>query len=97
MNITTFKSTLHQDTPPAGLKPAVRALWFDANNDWQKAHLEVDHLTDATAMHIHAYLHRKEGDMWNAGYWYSRANQEMSKSSLAEEWEQLCRLYLEKD
>jgi hypothetical protein len=29
-------------------------------------------MSDVNAMWIHAYLHRKEPDIWNAKYWYNR-------------------------
>jgi len=38
---------------------------------------------------VHAYLHRVEGDLSNAAYWYNRAVQPVCKTSLATEWEAL--------
>ena len=69
-----------------------KALYHDAQGDWHKAHDIVDRLTDPQASHIHAYLHRKEGDQWNAGYWYSRANQPVCTGSIEEEWQNLWEL-----
>ena len=34
----------------------------------------------------HAYLHRKEGDLANAGYWYRRAGQPVAQDAFAAEW-----------
>jgi len=51
----------------------LRALWYDLNGDWDRAHTIVQQMTDANAMWIHAYLHRKEPDIWNAKYWYRNA------------------------
>jgi len=48
------------------------ALWYDLNDDWDTAHSIVQVMSDVNAMWIHAYLHRKEPDIWNAKYWYSR-------------------------
>ena len=70
-----------------------KALYYDAHGDWDKAHTIVDGLKDPKAMHIHAYLHRKEGDQWNASYWYSRANQPVYTGSVVEEWQRLWSLY----
>lgn len=67
----------------------LKALYYDREGNWQKAHNLVDHLGGRDAAHIHAYLHRKEGDQWNAEYWYRRAGQEISKDTLAEEWNRL--------
>jgi hypothetical protein len=50
----------------------LRALWYDLNGDWDTAHSIVQAMSDVNAMWIHAYLHRKEPDIWNAKYWYSR-------------------------
>jgi hypothetical protein len=62
--------------------------------DWHKAHALVDNLTDQQSAWIHAYLHCKEGDTWNADYWYSKAGQKHPAISLDEEWEQLVVTFL---
>jgi len=51
----------------------LRALWYDLNGDWDTAHSIVQVMHDTNAMWIHAYLHRKEPDIWNAKYWYRQA------------------------
>ena len=63
-----------QNTPdPASLGSAhLKALWYDLNDDWDTAHSIVQQMSDPHAMWIHAYLHRKEPDIWNAKYWYNR-------------------------
>ena len=71
----------------------LKALYHDYKGDWNKAHELVDGHPGKEAAHIHAYLHRKEGDQWNAGYWYRQANKEMFKGSLDEEWESLWQLF----
>jgi hypothetical protein len=70
MNIKTLKAT----ADPANLSSEhLRALWYDLNGDWNTAHSIVQVMTDTNAMWIHAYLHRKEPDIWNAKYWYRNA------------------------
>ncbi|MEP0713829.1 hypothetical protein [Algoriphagus sp.] len=69
--------------------PILRALWFDGNGDWSKAHAEVDGLEVKDAARVHAYLHRKEGDLWNADYWYGRADEARCTLSLEDEWAML--------
>ncbi|TVP51434.1 MAG: hypothetical protein EA341_05295 [Mongoliibacter sp.] len=81
-----FLDTIKQSTPPKELSTHLLALWYDANNDWDKAHKYVDGPTDPTSHWIHAYLHRKEGDMANADYWYKRADKVRPDISLDEEW-----------
>ena len=66
--------------------PCLKALYWDKNGDWEKAHSYVDDLSATDAAWVHAYLHRKEGDDSNAGYWYRRAGKEFFKGSLEEEW-----------
>lgn len=70
------------------------ALWYDGNGNWEKAHDQVDHLTSKSASRIHAYLHRKEGDSWNADYWYRKAGEKRPETSLEEEWEELVQRFL---
>jgi len=70
------------------------ALWYDAKGDWNKAHDCVDHLNDSTACWVHAYLHRKEGDIWNADYWYRRADKKRPACSLDEEWANIVKALL---
>ena len=70
-------------------KPALLALWYDGKGDWEKSHDQVDQLPGKNAARIHAYLHRKEGDQWNADYWYKRAGEQRPILTLEEEWEEL--------
>ncbi len=71
----------------AGLSPALRALWWDAQGDWDKAHKACqEDEDDPVNAWIHAYLHRKEGDLPNARYWYHEAGKPEGKGELADEW-----------
>lgn len=67
----------------------LQSLWYDAKNDWQKAHSIIQDIEDKPAAWIHAYLHRKEGDKGNAGYWYNLAGKPMPAYSLEKEWEEI--------
>ncbi|NIR50086.1 hypothetical protein GWO43_16405 [candidate division KSB1 bacterium] len=89
MTLEEFKKTLSDESPPEGLDKAVQALWHDANGDWDTAHNLAQSVGDTTGAWVHAYLHRKEGDLSNASYWYSRASRSMPKTTLEEEWEQI--------
>lgn len=89
MDYAAFKASLSQMQPPDGLSPALQALWWDAKGDWHTAHERAQAQDDATGAWVHAYLHRKEGDDANAGYWYRRAGKPMFKGSLEAEWEDL--------
>jgi hypothetical protein len=74
--------------------PFLKALWHDGQGNWTAAHKVVDTMGGKNAAWVHAYLHRKEGDQWNANYWYRRANQTMPNVSLDEEWEALVQYFL---
>jgi len=94
MNIENFKETLGKDEPPQ-LSHALRALWWDAKGDWNKAHVCAQQ--DEQSLQgtwVHAYLHRKEGDLSNAGHWYRRAGRPVATTSLEEEWVTIARALL---
>lgn len=91
MDFETFHNSLSQSTPPADLSNSLQALWQDAKNSWQAAHDLVDGTPGTEAAWIHAYLHRKEGDTWNADYWYRRANRVRPDVSLDQEWEAIAK------
>ncbi len=89
MTLEEFKDSLQGDAPPAGCSDLLQAMWFDARGDWEKAHNIAQDIDNADGSRVHGYLHRKEGDEWNASYWYRRAGQPFPKVSLDEEWEQI--------
>jgi hypothetical protein len=84
-----FKASLSLEDPPVGLLSSEKALWFAGKGDWEKAHNIVQEMNDRSSSLIHAFLHRKEGDLSNARYWYNRAGSRMPEVSLDEEWEGL--------
>ena len=85
----SFKESLSQDAPDPQISTILKSLWYDAKGDWDKAHALIDQLSDRESAWVHAYLHRKEGDSWNADYWYARAKKSRPACSLEEEWESL--------
>ena len=89
MTFSEFKDSLKQSTPPSNLSDTLQALWYDAKGDWESAHNVAQEINTVQGSWIHAYLHRKEGDIGNASYWYRRANQPVSKKSLVDEWEEI--------
>jgi len=94
LNIQNFIQSIKENSVPSGMSLHLQALWHDGMGNWTKAHDLINHLHDKSAAHVHAYLHRKEGDIWNADYWYRKAGQKRPEVSLDEEWEQLLGLYL---
>lgn len=87
MTFSQFKESLGSARPPNEVSVYLQSLWFDHNGNWEKAHELIQDLTDKKAAWIHAYLHRKEGDVWNADYWYRKAARPRPSSSLEEEWQ----------
>ena len=86
-------AALSRDEPPA-LTPVLRALWLDGSGDWDAAHQLADDIGGTDGARVHAYLHRKEGDLSNARYWYRQADRQPFKGSLDEEWTALVRDFL---
>ena len=87
MTFSEFESSLDGSEPAPSLHPALQALWWDAKGDWDRAHqcAQADE-GDPSCDWVHAYLHRKEGDTSNAGYWYRRVGRPMPKTALPDEW-----------
>lgn len=94
MNAASFKESLAATAPPTQTSVYLKALWYDAKGDWEQAHQLIQDLPDEKAAWIHAYLHRKEGDLWNADYWYRNAGRRRPAFSLQEEWDQLAAAFL---
>jgi hypothetical protein len=89
VTLSEFKHSIAGGQPPRALAPALLALWHDARGDWATAHAVAQDIDDSTGAWIHAYLHRKEGDLANAGYWYRRASQPAANGSLEAEWDRI--------
>jgi hypothetical protein len=86
-----FKATLTDEHPPAGITNSLAALWYAGKGDWEQAHAIAQDIPTNDGSRVHAYLHRREGDQWNANYWYNRAGRTMPAYSLEEEWEAIVR------
>ena len=89
MNLSEFKRSLAKAKPPLGLAPALAALWWAGKDEWEKAHTIVMDESGKDCAWVHAYLHRVEGDLGNAGYWYRQAGQPIAKDGLEAEWERI--------
>ena len=94
MTIEAFVQSLQQSAPPAGLAPLLLALWHAGKDDWHSAHNIAQDVPGPDGAWVHAYLHRVEGDNWNADYWYRRAGRSMPVHSLEEEWKVLVEHFL---
>ena len=96
MNLLEFERTTSRKTPPSGISAMLEALWFVRKGDWGRAHAIVqEHESEPTSALVHAHLHRIEGDLSNAGYWYRRAGSKTAQITLEEEWRLLTARFLE--
>ncbi len=92
---TEFEATLAGSQPLSDWPEWLKALWFDAKGDWEASHNIAQDLHNQLGSWIHAYLHRKEGDRFNAGYWYRQANRPFSKLSLEDELKEIVEYVLQ--
>ncbi len=86
MDLAELKDSLSHDAPPDGLSGPLQGLWWAAKGDWDQAHKIIQDDEGTDAAWVHAYLHRVEGDLPNAGYWYRAAGKPVAKGMLEEEW-----------
>ena len=86
MDINEFRESLKDMTPPERLSAALQGLWWDAKGDWEKAHESAQKDEGPDGAWVHAYLHRKEGDLSNAKFWYRRADRAAACGDLEREW-----------
>lgn len=94
MSYEEFIQSLSAKNPPGGISDLLKALWHDGKDDWEASHNVAQDIHDRNGSWIHAYLHRKEGDISNARYWYRQAGKPEFHGSLKEEWDLLVRAFL---
>ncbi len=94
MDIAGFKESLNLALPVDTWSDALKALWYDANDDWHTAHTHAQAQADSEGSWVHAYLHRKEGDPSNAAYWYRHAGRPVATGSLSGEWDAIAQALL---
>lgn len=93
MKYNELLTAIEKKTPPTA--PILHILYLEKVGEWHRAHDLADHIGGRKADRIHAYLHRKEGDLGNARYWYRRIGESYPIMSLDEEWEMLARQFCE--
>ena len=89
MSLKEFEHSLTAPAPPAGLCPALQALWHERRGDRERAHEIAQDMDSRDAAWVHAYLHRREGDQSNAAYWYRHAAKPVMHGSLDQEWREI--------
>ncbi|MGD9896651.1 MAG: hypothetical protein AB7T14_06215 [Candidatus Methylacidiphilaceae bacterium] len=97
MNYEEFLKSV--ENPAGGVPPKLpaplEALWHERTGDWDRAHRIVQAQEGAASAWVHAYLHRREGDISNARYWYARAAKPEAAVAPDQEWEALVRELLD--
>ena len=95
MDLSAFRATLDTAEPPAcGL--ALQALWHEAKGEWDRAHDLTNDAGGQAGAWVHAYLHRVEGDLSNADYWYARADRSRPEGATGQEWDAMVAELLER-
>ncbi|MBL0715538.1 MAG: hypothetical protein JJV98_17755 [Desulfosarcina sp.] len=90
MNLEAFVQSMAANAdPPAGFRQTLQSLWWDKKGDWDRAHAIAQEIPTVPGSAVHAYLHREEGVLWNADYWYRRAGRPRPDMALEEEWQAL--------
>lgn len=95
MDIVSFVASLKSQFPPIDISVYLLALWYDGKGEWDKSHTTIQDVDTNNAAWIHAYLHRKEGDIFNADYWYRKAGKARPAISLQDEWQTLVESMIE--
>jgi len=94
MTYDEFDYSLRSGTPPEILSVYLQVLWYAKKRDWNKAHEIAQDINDKDGSWLHAYLHRTEGDAFNAGYWYKRAGKPMPGYTGDQEWKEIVEFFL---
>jgi hypothetical protein len=89
MTFDEYFKSIDNNQPSPQLSETLTSLWWDKKGDWDTAHKIAQDIPTLQGSAVHAYLHREEGVLWNADYWYSRAGRKRPDISLDEEWKLL--------
>ena len=89
MTFQEFSQSVADVNPPEKISVLLEAMWCDANGQWSKAHEIAQDVATTQGAWVHAFLHRKEGDEGNAGYWYRKAAKPFPSKTLQEEWQEI--------
>ena len=95
MTVEEFRQTLAAGDPP-DVPPLLEALWHDAKGRWDQAHRIAQDGSGPDGAWVHAYLHRKEGDLSNARYWYRHAGRPEAADPLELEWTRIATALLDR-
>jgi len=89
MTLEEYLQSLDDNRPPPQLSETLTSLWWDKKGDWDRVHSIAQEIPTVQGSAVHAYLHREEGVLWNADYWYARAGRKRPDIPLEQEWQRL--------
>jgi hypothetical protein len=93
--LDAFVGSLDRGAPPEAAPPMLRAVWHGLHGDWDAAHELAQAQDDAEGAWVHAWLHRIEGDLGNADYWYRCANRPSRRDDTRDEGLEIARALIE--
>lgn len=96
MKYEMFIASIEENEPLADTEEILKALWYEKKGNWDRGHRIAQKIASSEGSAVHAYLHRREGDIGNARYWYARAGRDEFKGGLDEEWESLAREFTDR-
>jgi hypothetical protein len=88
LDLKSFRASMTAE-PPAALSVPLLALWYAGRGDWERAHRLVQDDEGGDGAWVHAHLHRQEGDLGNAAYWYRLARKPVATASISDEWSEI--------
>lgn len=83
--LAAFVASLAGQSPPADAHAALRGVWHALRGEWDRAHDAVQPDGPECAW-VHAVLHRDEGDLPNAAYWYGLAGRSAARGAVRDEY-----------
>jgi len=83
--VAAFLDSLKTGKPPADAVPLLQAVWHGLHGAREAAHQIAQEDTGAEGAWVHGWLHRMEGDLVNARYWYRQARRDVAEGDLREE------------
>lgn len=94
VTLEDFRESLAGAKPAANLSVPLQASWWAGKDDWDTAHKLVMGESSTDAAWVHAYLHRVEGDLANARYWYAQAGKSPATNAIKDEWAEMAAMLL---
>ena len=95
VSMKNFQEILAEESIPRGLNTCQKCIWYLKKGDWDRAHDILQEEDSKDTSWVHGYLHKVEGDMGNAKYWFRLAGRKWREDvGLEDELEEIiCELW----